>query len=500
MLVPLDGPFFIMITADLKLAVAYARVSTKDQERTGHTLPIQSKNMQEYAQNKGLKIVKESVVAESASKRDRKHYQGMWFFLGQHREVKHIIFEEIDRFTRNDKDKVELLDKVNGDGYVAHFVLEKLTLDKETTPNDIFLFDILVAKAKNYSAALSQKVKKGQLGKLEKGGFPGGYPPLGYKKTNGELFPQEPHASCVRKAFELYGQECQTLKELAKRLNSMGFRTRVGNRITKGFIQKILINKIYCGVIPWKGQIFVGLHEPLVDKTRFKKVNEWLDRKNCSHWTTHNFTYRGIMRCGECGGGITAETHKGFIYYRCTYYRKCNQHKYTREEEIEKRIINALDCLHLGNRTADIIKEKIMAKQQEGEGFRKMRLEDLKQQYQKMSDWVDKAYDDKMTGLIDEEMYKRKAQDYLKRKEEIAATLEDYKNTGFNATDFSLNVLNLADRASEIYKRRSPEEKRLLVQILLLNAYLKDKSLDITFRTPFGYILKYRKNENWSEW
>lgn len=65
------------MTIDLKLAVAYARVSTKDQERTGHTLPIQSKNMEDYALSKGLKIVKEFVVAESASKKDRKYYQKM---------------------------------------------------------------------------------------------------------------------------------------------------------------------------------------------------------------------------------------------------------------------------------------------------------------------------------------------------------------------------------------------------------------------------------------
>ena len=112
------------MTTDCNFAVAYARVSTKDQERTGHTLPMQSKNMLEYAQKKGLQIVKDFVVAESASKRDRTYYQEMWGYLGQHPEIKHIIFEEIDRFTRNDNDKVDLADRVNNDGYVAHFVME----------------------------------------------------------------------------------------------------------------------------------------------------------------------------------------------------------------------------------------------------------------------------------------------------------------------------------------------------------------------------------------
>jgi site-specific DNA recombinase len=485
---------------DLKLAVAYARVSTKDQERTGHTLPIQSKNMQEYAQSKGLKIVKEFVVAESASKKDRKYYQEMWGFLSQHKEIKHIIFEEIDRFTRNDKDKVDLLDKVNEAGYVSHFVSEKLTLDKETSPNDIFLFDILAAKAKNYSAALSQKVKKGQLGKLEKGGFPGGYPSFGYKKVNGDLVPEEPYASCVRKAFELYGRQYLDLKKLTKGLNEMGFRKRSDKRIAKSFIHSVLTNPIYCGIIPWDGKTFSGIHEPLIDKNCFNRVQDWLSRKNHNHQSKHDFAYRGLMRCGECGCAITGETHKGFVYYHCSYYRGCSQHKYTREEIIEEQILEILRSLHLGEKAAEIVREKIIDKKEEEEGFKKIRVEDLKQQYQRMVNWVDKLYDDKVAGLIDEEMYLRKSQDYLKRKEEITTTLESYNNGELNTFELSLNVLDLADRAVEIYKRRNPEEKRMLLNLLLSNAVLKDKKLDLSLKIPFNYVMEYKKTANWSGW
>jgi site-specific DNA recombinase len=487
------------MTTDLKLAVAYARVSTKEQERTGHTLPVQSKNMEEYAKNKGLKIVKEFVVAESASKRDRKYYQEMWKFLGQHKEIKHIIFEEIDRFTRNDKDKVDLVDKINQEGYIAHFVLEKLILDKETSPNDIFLFDILVAKAKNYSAALSQKVKKGQLGKLEKGGYPGGYPPFGYKKVKGDLFPEEPYASCVKKAFEIYAQQHVSLRRLAQMLNEMGFRTRADKKITKKFIHAVLNNPIYTGIILWNKNTFRGYHQPLIDKNCFNQVQKWLNRKNCAYWTRHNFTYRGLLRCGECGCTITGETHKGFVYYHCSFYRGCSQHKYTREETIEEQVLEVLKSLSLGERVAGIVKEKIIAKKEEEEGFKRMRIEDLKQQYQRMIDWIDRLYDDKMAGLIDEEMYRRKSQDYLRRKEEIATTLESYNNGELNTFELSLDVLDLANRAAEIYKRRTPEEKRLLLKILLLNASLKDKKVDFTLRNPFNYIVEYKKSENWSE-
>lgn len=486
------------MTVDLKLAVAYARVSTKDQERTGHTLPIQSKNMLAYAQGKGLRIVKDFVVAESASKRDRRHYMEMWSFLREHQEVKHVIFEEIDRFTRNDKDKLDLVDNVNNNGYVAHFVMEKLTLDKETSPNDIFLFDILVAKAKNYSGVLSQKVKKGQQGKLEKGGYPGGYPPYGYKKISTKLVPSEPYSLCVKKAFELVEQEHLTLNLLSKRLNLLGFCTRSGKRITQSFIHGILTNRIYSGVVSWKGATFTGDHEPLVSRASFQMANDWLTRKNCTHWITHNFTYRGFMRCGDCGGGVTAETHKGYIYYRCTHYRPCHQRKYTHEETIENEILGVLSNLNIGEEAAEIVKNRIIAKRRDEDGFKRIRLEDLKRQYEQSVTWIDKIYDDRMSGLIDEEMYKRKVSGYKERREEISQSLINYANGGPGTFELSLNVPDLANRAAEIYKKRLPDEKRLLLGILVSNAILTEERVDLTLQTPFAAVAKYRKTRNWS--
>lgn len=42
-------------------AVIYARVSSKDQEREGYSIPSQLKLLTEYAQKKGLKVVREFV-------------------------------------------------------------------------------------------------------------------------------------------------------------------------------------------------------------------------------------------------------------------------------------------------------------------------------------------------------------------------------------------------------------------------------------------------------
>ncbi len=46
--------------------VIYARVSSKEQEQEGYSIPAQLKLLKEYAHIKGLKIVKEFIDVETA--------------------------------------------------------------------------------------------------------------------------------------------------------------------------------------------------------------------------------------------------------------------------------------------------------------------------------------------------------------------------------------------------------------------------------------------------
>src|SRR3989338_795894 len=52
----------------------------------------------------------------------------------------------------------------------------------------------------------------------------------------------------------------------------------------------------------------------------------------------HNFSFLGLMKC-KCGASITAETQKGFIYYRCTKKKGlCKEKHFLREEMLTDQI------------------------------------------------------------------------------------------------------------------------------------------------------------------
>lgn len=63
-------------------AVLFCRVSSREQEETGYSLPAQEKYLREYAERDNLTVVKVFAVSESASgKKQRKVFNEMIAFV-----------------------------------------------------------------------------------------------------------------------------------------------------------------------------------------------------------------------------------------------------------------------------------------------------------------------------------------------------------------------------------------------------------------------------------
>ena len=89
-------------------AVIYARVSSREQEREGYSIPAQISLLQEYAHRQGFRIVETFSEAETAKVSGREGFNRMLEFLKRSSEVKTILVEKTDRLYRNFKDYVRL--------------------------------------------------------------------------------------------------------------------------------------------------------------------------------------------------------------------------------------------------------------------------------------------------------------------------------------------------------------------------------------------------------
>ena len=84
---------------DGKAAVAYGRVSSKEQEKEGFSIPAQLELLRTYAGTQGFTIVDEFVDVETAKRAGRGSFGRMVAYLQKHTSCRAILVEKTDRLT-----------------------------------------------------------------------------------------------------------------------------------------------------------------------------------------------------------------------------------------------------------------------------------------------------------------------------------------------------------------------------------------------------------------
>jgi DNA invertase Pin-like site-specific DNA recombinase len=162
----------------MKIAVLYARVSSKDQEREGYSIPAQLKLLREYARSHDFKIEKEFIDVETAKTSGRKQFGEMLAFFGQNSVCKTLITEKTDRLYRNFRDYITLEDLE----VEIHLPKEGQIISKDSKSQSKLIPGFNVVMARNYIDNLREEVRKEMREKAEQGLYPS-RPPLGYRNN-----------------------------------------------------------------------------------------------------------------------------------------------------------------------------------------------------------------------------------------------------------------------------------------------------------------------------
>src|SRR6266446_2707837 len=160
----------------MKKAVIYARVSSKEQEREGFSIPAQLKLLHEYASCNAFSLVKEFIDIETAKASGRQNFEEMVRFLKNNRECRNLLVEKTDRLYRNLRDAVTLEDLE----IEIHLVKEGQIISKDAKSQTKLIHGMHLVLARHYIENLREEVKKGMREKAEQGMYPG-RAPFGYR-------------------------------------------------------------------------------------------------------------------------------------------------------------------------------------------------------------------------------------------------------------------------------------------------------------------------------
>jgi DNA invertase Pin-like site-specific DNA recombinase len=471
-------------------AVIYARVSSKDQEREGYSIPAQLKLLREYAQKNDFAIQQEFVDVETAKMAGRKNFGEMVRYLEKSPDCRIVIAEKTDRLYRNLRDCLTLEDM----NIEIHLPKEGQIISKDSRSQAKLIHGIHVVLARNYVENLKEEVKKGMREKAEQGIYPS-RPPLGYRNNKLErtIEVDAVKAPIAKRMFELYASGQFSLDLVWKTV-----KRDFDVKLSKSHVEKLLKNPFYAGSFYWDGKLYPGTHIPLISYTLFDQAQAAFRSHNQPKYKKRAFAFGGLLRCAYDDCTVTAEIKKNrYIYYRCTGYRGKCALPYFREEELGDRLGQVLKDIHIPDDVLAQLLQSLLHDKSRGEAHGKSESEKLRTRLAQVRRRTEQAYLDKLDGKITEVFWAAKSSEWNQEEQQILMALAGLEQQSPENLLDGARILELANKAYFLYLRQPPAEKAKLLRVVLSNCKIDAASVEPTYRKPFDLIFQRVKNEGW---
>jgi site-specific DNA recombinase len=481
-------------------AVIYARVSSKEQEKEGFSIPAQQKLLRTYAAAEGLRVAEEFVDIETARQTGRTAFGEMVAYLRAQPTVRTLLVEKTDRLYRNLKDWVTLDDL----DVEIHFPKEGVVLSRDSRSSEKFMHGIKVLMAKNYIDNLSEEARKGMQEKAEQGIWPT-KAPLGYRNMTGPdgkkiIAPDPDVAPIIAKLFEWYATGQISLKEAAKQAQAEGLvYSRSGAKVPVSTIHTILRNRLYTGQFDWKGKVIQGRHEPLTSVDLWERVQDVMDgrfARKAKRGGKRDFAFSGLMTCAACGCAVVGEIKKErYVYYHCTGYAdkvrgapaSCSR-RYVREEVLEQQFTDLLGQLSFDEDVIDWVRDALHASHADERREHDAAIKRLEAENKRLQERIHAMYVDKLDGLIDAEFFERTSRGWREEQARCQRQIEQHQAADQSYLDEGVQLLELARSAQSLFSRQDPREKRRLLNFVLSNCAWEDGTINAEFRQPFALL------------
>ncbi|WP_430463519.1 recombinase family protein [Tabrizicola sp.] len=249
-----------------------------------------------------------------------------------------VVVYKIDRLSRSLMDFSKLVEVFDRNGVTFVSVTQSFN---NTTSMGRLTLNILLSFAQFERKVTAERIRDKVKASRMKGMWMGGYVPLGYDVRYRKLVVNERDACSVRRIFDRF-VEVGSATVLARELRRDGFRSKQGTLIDKGYLYRLLNNRVYRGEALHKGKAYPGEHDAIIDADLWERVHAILQesprkRANKSRAQTPALL-KGLI-FGENGAAMTpTSTKKGGKLYRYYVCMDVIRNRETAEETAPMRL------------------------------------------------------------------------------------------------------------------------------------------------------------------
>lgn len=483
---------------------AYCRKSSEDSHKQVASIDDQTSAVQKIVDTEKLNLLHIFKEEKSSKEPGRPVFNEMLDRI-QKGEANGIVCWAINRLYRNPVDEGRL-----------RWMLQKglikviKTPSREFYPDDAgLLMGVEGGQATDYVIRLSKDVKRGLNSKVLAGWRPSPAP-VGYKNV-GEVgskivVPDPERFDLVRKMWDLFltgNYPVSKVRDIAN--NQWGLRTiqrkRLGNRpLAMSHAYKIFNSPFYYGEFLWKDpetgehRLFKGNHEPMITEDEYWRAQAILGKKGTQRPQTKTFAFTGLMRCGECGCGITAEEKvkkqkngnvHHYVYYRCTKKRGACSQQYIEQQELEKQFKNELQKITIDQDYLDVALDYLQQKQKDSGKEEKTIRKSMEEAHDDVQKRLNRLHNEYTSSHnVNHELYtpdefKGLKQALVKERDDLQKQLEQARNKLDKRNEECERIFNFCHLALKEFSTGDLMKKRNIFSTIGSDLILKDKKLCI---------------------
>ena len=162
---------------------------------------------------------------------------------------------------------------------------------------------------------------------------------------------------------------------------------------------------------------------------------------------------------------------------------------------LEECFTDIVRAIKLDDEVLALVTQGLRESHQDQRKFHDEAIARLQAEYTKIQNRVNRAYDDKLDGLIDTLTFAQKSVEWRADQERIQQAIADHQGADQSYMEEGVMLLELANRAVDLFEKQLPREKRRLLDFVLTNCTWANGKLTVEFRQPFGLLAV--TNEAW---
>jgi len=194
------------------------------------------------------------------------------------RRIDIVLVYKVDRLTRSLADFAKLIELFDAHG--VSFVSVTQSFNTSSSMGRLTL-NVLLSFAQFEREVIGERVRDKIAASKRKGIWVGGPVPLGYGAVDKKIVVLPAEAEAVRTIFGRY-LELGSVRALAEDLDRRGIRSKPrrlsddrmigGSCFGVGGLAHLLKNRFYIGEVVYRGEVYRGEHEPILDRALFEAV------------------------------------------------------------------------------------------------------------------------------------------------------------------------------------------------------------------------------------